>query len=425
MKKHHSDRHGRQCSFVLAALALTACASGPAIAQLEEADHQEPSRPTQSTEHNISPALYDLRGAWADAAILPLTLRHMDDIFLSRTVAHSGTPWEIPRNDHALNFTYEADGETYQAEEVLDRTYTNALLIIKDGRIVYETYRNGSDETDRFAGFSMTKSITSIMIGCAVEEGRLNINKPVDDYLPELKGGGYEGVTVKQILQMRSGADRNEDYSNLRNTDVIKPGSPTASMRDNIDRYADAALTVERSWEPGSHFNYLNLDTAVLGWVIERVTQRSIASYTTQCLWEPLGAEADGYFFMDGEPGVGREFNVAGYNATLRDWARIGLMMLNKGVAKNRVISEAWVAESTASVSTEQNDGWGYGYQWWTVEGSEAYSARGKYGQYVYVDPTTNTVIAKMSHIPVAANSSGVRQEMDAFFKAASAWTPE
>ena len=349
----------------------------------------------------------------------------MDDIFLTRNVPHSGTPWNIPRSNKPLKITYEYDGKTYTADQWLDRTYTNALLVIKDGHIVHETYRNGSDETDRFAGFSMTKSITSIMIGCAVDRGWLNISDRIDKYLPELKGGAYEGVSIKHVLQMRSGAYRVEDYSNLRDILQIKVGSPTASMRDNIARYTDAAKTVERKWEPGSHYHYLNLDTAVLGWLIERVSQRSIASFATECVWEPIGAEADAYFIMDGEPGVGREFNAAGFNATLRDWGRVGLMMLQRGAAKSRVIPDSWVAESTAPVPNGSDDGWGYAYQWWTVDNSSAYAARGRFGQQIFIDPDTNTVIVKMSYVPLQADQARVRTEALTFFQAVSNWKAE
>lgn len=318
-----------------------------------------------------------------------------------------------------------AEGKTYEAEDALNRTYTNALLIIKDGRIVYETYRNNATERDRFAGFSMTKSVTSLLVGCALAEGRIaSLDEPIDRYLPELSEGGYRGVTIRQLLQMRSGVTNLEDYSNLRSRTAMPAGTPAAAFIDNVMRYADAARTVDRARAPGSQFDYLNLDTAVLGWLIERVSGGyTIAAYTTKCLWEPLGAEADAYFTMDGEPGVGREFNAAGFNATLRDWARIGLMMLNGGMAKRRVVSEEWVRESTRPLPTDRPNGAGYGYQWWTVANSSAFSASGRFGQKVYIDPETRTVIAKMSYVPVAAFTVAGR-ESDAFFAAASKWSP-
>jgi CubicO group peptidase (beta-lactamase class C family) len=399
---------------------LAAAAAHPAVAQ-----SAPPPAPTQAREHAVPPALYALRGAWADRDIMTFTLRHMDEIFPTRTVPHAGRPWPLPRNDRPLDFTYEFGGKTYQAEEVLDRTYTNALLIIKDGRIVYESYRNNAKETDRFSGYSMTKSITSVLVGCALAEGRIkSLDDPIDKYLPELKSAGYRGVTIRQILQMRSGVTRSEDYSNLRDRTAMPAASPNSSMLDNVMRYADDAKVVPRVRPAGSQFEYLNLDTAVLGWLIERVSGGyNIAAYTTVCLWEPLGAEADGFYFMDGEPGVGREFNAAGFNATLRDWGRLGLMMLSGGQAKRRVVSQDWVRESTRALRTGRPDGSGYGYQWWTVGNSPAFAARGRFGQTVYVDPQTRTVIVKVSYVPVQA--FGVAgPEAEAFFAAASRWSP-
>ena len=253
---------------------------------------------------------------------------------------------------------------------------------------------------------------------------RSPFDEPIDRYLPELSKGGYTGVTVRQLLQMRSGVTNHEDYSNLRSRDAMPVATPASAMIDNVMRYVDAARTVERVREPGAEFSYLNLDTAVLGWLIERVSGGyNIAAYTTKCLWEPLGAEADAFYFMDGEPGVGREFNAAGFNATLRDWARIGLMMLNGGQAKRRVVSEEWVRESVRSLPTGRENGAGYGYQWCTVPDSRAFAASGRFGQKVYVDPETRTVIAKMSHVPVSAFAAS-SAESDAFFAAAARWTP-
>ncbi len=138
----------------------------------------------------------------------------MDRIFTTRTVARSGPVWRLPRADHALDFSYEFQGQRFTPEQFLERTYTNALLILKDGRIVSEIYRNNTDESTRFMAFSMTKSITSILIGRALEEKRIaSLDDAITKYLPELGGGGYNGgVTIRQVLQMRSGVDYEERY---------------------------------------------------------------------------------------------------------------------------------------------------------------------------------------------------------------------
>jgi hypothetical protein len=373
-----------------------------------------------AAESTVSPAIQGVRRVMLDKDVSTLTFRNMDQLFTTRTVPHAGQAWNLPRADRPLDFTYSFKGVSHTPEQFLDRTYTNALLIIKDGRIVSEIYRNNMTAGTRHIGWSMTKSITSILVGCALAEGRIkSLDDQVASYLPELRGGGYDGVTVRQVLQMRSGVDYEERY------DFANPGiaarNHDAALVRNVARFADAARTVRRAHKPGEVFQYKTLDTAVLGWLLERVSGGStLSAYAAQRLWEPLGAEADGYFIMDGPPGVGREFNGAGFNAVLRDYGRIGLMMLNGGRAGDRqIVSREWVAESTRPAAVEDANG-GYGYQWWTMPGSDAYAAVGLQGQFIYVDPATRTVIVKLSYFPPGEVEAD--EESRAFFAAASAW---
>nr|WP_183611883.1 serine hydrolase [Novosphingobium hassiacum] len=358
-----------------------------------------------------------------DADVNSFTFRNMDQLFTTRTVAHSGAVWTFPKVERPMDFTYSFGGKTWTAEQALERTYTNALLIMKDGRIVTEIYRNGSNERTRFMGWSMTKSITSTLVGAALEDGLIaSLDDPIVRYLPELKGGGYDGVTIRQILQMRSGVDYEERY------DFANPGIAASNhinaLVKNVARFADPARTIKRGSKPGEVFAYKTIDTAVLGWLIERVSGGTVAAYTARKLWEPLGTEADGFYVMDGQPGKGREFSGAGFNATLRDWARFGQMMLDDGVANGkRVVSAEWVKAAQAPVGAENGFLGGYGYQWWTMANSSAYSAIGLQGQYVYVDPTSRTVVVKLSYFP--PQEEAAEQETLAFLAAASAWKPQ
>jgi len=395
-------------------LAIIAPIAMPAAAQ--DAAQPEPVS-------TVPVAIQALRRAMLNADVNTLTFRSMDSIFTTRTVSHSGPAWSIPRADHALDFTYSFEGVAHRPDEYLDRTFTNALIVLKDGRIVSEIYRNNSNAQTRFMAWSMTKSITSILVGIALKEGRIkSIDERITAYLPELKGGGYDGVTIKQILQMRSGVDYEERYD-FENPGIAAKNHDAALVR-NVARFADVARTIKRVHAPGSTFQYKTIDTAVLGWLIERVSGGStVAAYTAQRLWEPLGAEADGFYIMDGAPGTGREFSGAGFNATARDFARIGLMMLNGGKANGRQIVPAeWVSESTLPTNGEEGERGGYAYQWWTAPGSDAYRAIGLQGQSIFVDPATRTVVVKLSYYPPAEErASG---EDAAFFAAASAWVP-
>jgi CubicO group peptidase (beta-lactamase class C family) len=368
----------------------------------------------------VQPAVQQLRRAMLDADVNSLTFHNMDQLFTTRVVGRSGPVWHLPRADRALDFTYSFKGRNFTPEQFLDRTYTNALLIMKDGRIVYENYRNNTNESTRFMAFSMTKSITSILVGVALEEQRIeSIDDPVTKYLPELASGGYNGVTIRQILQMRSGVDYEERY------DFGNPGvaarNHEQSLVMNVTRFADAARTIKQKKPPGGVWEYKTLDTAVLGWLLERVSGGStVAAYTAQRLWEPLGAEASGFYIMDGPPGAGREFSGAGFNATLRDLARIGQMVLNGGEANgHRIVSKQWLAESTRPTG---GPGPGYGYQWWMGQRPGSFEASGLQGQYIYIDPTSRTVAVKLSYFPPGDMTP--HEETEAFLAAASAWSP-
>ena len=384
---------------------------------------QELPVPLQAgAKSDVPVATQIMRWHMNDGDVNSFAFRNMDQLFTTRTVAHSGAPWRFPKVERPMDFTYSFGGTTYSAEQALERTYTNALLVLKDGRIVSEIYRNGSNEHTRFMGWSMTKSITSILVGAALEDGLISsIDDDITRYLPELKGGGYEGVTIRQILQMRSGVDYEESY------DFAKPGIAASNhinaLVKNVVRFADVARTIRRRSKPGEVFAYKTIDTAVLGWLIERVSRGSVAAYTARKLWEPLGAEADGFYIMDGQPGTGREFSGAGFNATLRDWGRFGQMMLDGGMANGKhVVSEQWVKAGQTPAGEREGPEGGYGYQWWTMAKSPAYSAIGLQGQYVYIDPASRTVVVKLSYFPPTGGQ--VMQETLAFLAAASAWQP-
>jgi CubicO group peptidase (beta-lactamase class C family) len=234
-----------------------------------------------------------------------------------------------------------------------------------------------------------------------------------------LRSGGYDGVTIRQILQMRSGVDYEERY------DFGHPGVAASNhehaLVENVARFADAARSIKRKNAPGSVWEYKTLDTAVLGWLIERVSGGStVAAYTAQRLWEPLGAEANGFYIMDGPPGAGREFSGAGFNATLRDFARIGQMVLNGGEANgHRIVSSQWLTESTRPTG---GPGPGYGYQWWMGQRPGSFQALGLQGQYIYIDPASRTVIVKLSYFPPGEMAAD--KETGAFLTAASQWSP-
>lgn len=368
-------------------------------------------------------AIQNARWKMLDADINTLTFRSMDTLFNHRKVSQSGRPSTFIRNDQPLNLRYNFEGKDYNSEEFLDRTYTNAMLVMKNGKIVYEIYRNNSNAQTRFMGWSTTKSLISLLVGSALEQGLFSsIDDDITDYLPELKTGAYNGVTIRQILQMRSGVDYEERY------DFNQPGiaarNHITSLVKNVSRFVDVAKDIKRLHSPGKVFQYKTIDTAVLGLMIERISHSSLAAFTTKNLWEPLGTEADGFFIMDGKPGIGREFSGAGFNAVLRDYARLGQMMINQGQANGKqIIPAAWIRDSIRPAGKEDQT-LDYGYQWWTLSGTTAYSAIGLQGQFIFIDPSTKTMVVKLSYFPPLDKDDAAERESLEFFQALSKWNP-
>jgi len=287
--------------------------------------------------------------------------------------------------------------------------------------VVTEIYRNLSNQQSHFVSWSMAKSITSLLVGIAVHEGAIeSLDDDIVRYLPELKSGAYNGVTVRQILQMKSGVDYEERYD-FENPGIAAKNHELALIT-NTARFADMAVGIGQASTPGSEFVYRTIDTAVLGWLLERATGMNASAYMASRIWEPLGAESNGFFIMDGPPGIGREFTGAGFNATLRDYARLGQMVLNGGSAHgHQIVPQAWLAESTVPADPETPQG-GYGYQWWTVPDSNAFYAVGLQGQFLYIDADTQTVVVKLSYFP--PGDEAAYGEALAFLAAAASWTP-
>ena len=358
-----------------------------------------------------SPAVIKMRQQWLNGDINSFTFRDNERLFETRRVQHQGAVWALP---HAAGFTMPAG---YQ--DFAEKTYTNALLVIRDGKIVFEDYRNRATPNTKFIAFSMSKSIVSMLVGIAVQQGLIrSIDDPVTTYVPELKSGGYDGVSIRYILQMRSGVDYEERYDFGANPSPAAVNHEAAIV-ENKRRFADSALTIGKKWAPGSHFNYATIDTAVLGWMLERATKQPLAQFMQANLWALLGAEADGYWLADGPAGIGRELAGMGFNATLRDFGRLGMLMLDHGRrGKQQIVPAAWLSQATKMTPTGAANRSGYGLQFWQLDNEPgAFTALGLAGQFIYVHPATRTVIVKLSYFP-PAEPPEVMPETLRYFKA-------
>lgn len=399
---------------LLGAIGSVCLVFGPPVAWAQDA--------TQVVVSPVSATVQQVRRTILNRDVNAFYFQHMDALFFTRPVTAGNLPWPLARRDARPEIAYSWQGQDHDLAAFMDRTYTNALVVLKDGQIVTEIYRNNSTEQTRFASWSMAKSFVSTLVGLAVAEGRISsIDDPVTRYLPELADSAFAGVTIRQVLTMSSGVDYEERYD-FENPGIAAWNHENALVQNRV-RFADAARTIGQAHPPGEVFAYKTIDTAVLGWLVERVTDRPIAQYMSQKLWEPLGAERDGFFIMDGPAGVGREFTGAGFAATARDYARFGQMVLDEGRANGRqIVPEAWLREATRPAMGEGAEG-GYGYQWWTVADSDAFYALGLQGQFIYIDPASRTVVVKLSYIPL--EEEAVYGEVLTGMAALARWSPQ
>jgi CubicO group peptidase (beta-lactamase class C family) len=393
-----------------AALAISAAMiQGSSIAQAGQAE----------TEGWRTPTMIDARAHMFHTELSFLTFQHLDKMFASRTVEASGEVWELPVELTEIEGEFDLEGEKVSFDEFLEGSRTSGLLVIRDGKIVAEHYRNNMDENTRHIAYSMSKSIVATLIGIALAEGKIaSIDDKVTDYLPEMEGSGYDDVTIRDVLRMRSGVAWEERYEFGSDTQLTQVHDNALVLYNY--RWCDyASDRSERAGEPGAEFNYATLDTSVLGCILEKAVGMTGSEYMSEKIWKPAGMQADGYWIMDGPEGEGREFYGAGFNATLRDFGRFGLMMLQNGEANGKQIVPAdWVAESTIADEgyepTEEGAPFGYQYQWWTLPGSDAYAALGLHDQFIYIDPPSNTVIVKLSH---SLHPLGLSADTIAFFE--------
>ncbi len=298
----------------------------------------------------------------------------------------------VPRGDAAVSPLPEGVAMSLpEAAEawIKDRAVTS-LLVLKSGQIVHESYHLGTGSADRRIGWSVSKSFLSALFGVILAEGAIaSLDDPVTKYAPALIGSAYDGVTIRNVLQMTSGVRFDEDYLDYH-SDINKMGRVLA-LGGSMDGFA-AGLR-DRFTAPDSDWKYVSIDTHVIGMVIRGATGRDVPGLLAEKIIAPLGLEAAPYFLTDGR---GVAFVLGGINMTARDYARFGLMIEQDGQWRGQEIVPAdWIADSTRASAPTAPGKIGYGYQWWIPVGAEAgeFMARGIYGQYLYIDQQRDVVI--------------------------------
>ncbi|HVP31186.1 MAG TPA: serine hydrolase [Myxococcota bacterium] len=353
--------------------------------------------------HHVPPLLALLRGD-----DLPDLFRHMGERFPSRPVRRGqGAGFAFGRAERPLDVRFEYGGQEETLDAFLGESSTTGLLVVQDDAIVVERYLRGADEHSLLTSFSVAKSFVSALIGAALAEGKLaSIDVPVSDVVPSLRGTAYDGVPVRHVLQMSSGVRFDEDYADPF-SDVDQMFVRSFVFGTPVD---DTPKRLVRAGPSGQRFDYISVDTLVLGAVLRAATGKSLAAYLEEKIWRPLAMESDATWVVDRPGAEGVEYAFCCLNATLRDYARFGRLFLRGGDWDGtRVLPETWVRESVVPgapylrKSGGYTPDWdiGYQYQWWVPNGPDGeFAAIGVYGQYIYVNPVHRVVIVKTSADP-------------------------
>ncbi|RZJ82633.1 MAG: class C beta-lactamase-related serine hydrolase [Chryseobacterium sp.] len=278
--------------------------------------------------------------------------------------------------------------KSHPFEQYLEDNKTVAFMIIQNDTIQYEKYWDKYDESSVVPAFSMSKSITSILIGCAIDDKLIqSVGEPVTNYIPELKKNGFEKVSIEHLLQMTSGLKFNEGYSN--------PFGDVATFYYGTN-LRKAINKMKLKSEPGKQFEYVSGNTQLLGLVLERALKdKTITAYLEEKIWKPLEMEYDASWSLDRKKD-GLEKTFCCINARARDYAKIGRLYLNKGKWNGKqIVSEEWVTQSTKIDTTNGSVGY-YQYQWWLPTQTGDFMAQGILGQYIYVHPDKNLIIVRL-----------------------------
>ena len=315
---------------------------------------------------------------------------------------------QSPLDLSSLRFRDHAD-KPISLPQFLDRSYTDGLLVLHKGAVISETYGNNMQADTPHLAQSISKSIVGALTGILHQQGLIDPQAPLVEYVPELKHCGYQKVTLSQALDMTSGVRFVEDYnhpeSDIRRIDIASGWRPSPDS-DSYPTIRDVILTLPQIRPHGERFEYRSIETDVVAWALERAANESLANLVSELIWQKIGAEHDAFFTVDRAMTALAD---GGFNATLRDYARFGLMMQNGGrTGSIQVVPEDWVEQSTRSNGSVYDAPYSdlcpsgsYRNFWWLNNIRQGdFMARGVFGQMIYVDFDSELTIVKLSTWP-------------------------
>ncbi|MFO1251789.1 MAG: serine hydrolase [Inhella sp.] len=338
------------------------------------------------------------------------TYRNVDRIAPTRRVRRGGAVRALPAHARSLGgLKFDFAGQPVALDDYLARNRVGGLLILKDGAVALERYGLGNTPASLWTSFSLTKSITATLVGAALREGHLaSLDEGVAQRLPALRGTAYAANTVRELLRMSSGVAWNEDYALGAESDIGRLVQAVQANRRGA--VLELLASRPRAAAPGTVFNYSTGESFVLGALVAAATGRTLSEYLSDRIWSRAGMEADAYWMLEAAEGL--EMGGDNLSATLRDYGRLGLFLLQEDGSR---LPPGWLRQAsqpegapTACGSLYPGYPLGYGYQWWSFpSGADAlpghdgaFAAMGIFGQFLYLNPRENLVAVVCSAWP-------------------------
>lgn len=363
------------------------------------------------------------RHSWLEQEFLVGSFSHYDSIFPSRPVAPATQAWEFKRAVAEPEIHYEFGGRRLSLAEYLGHFPVTGILLLQGDTILLERYQYGRTGSDRFMSASMAKSVVSLLAGCALADGSIrSLDDPAARYVPELAGTLYGETPLRALLQMSSGIEFDLKGSDLK-------GSRTEKLINGIftpkaDPVAVLANCQKQIAPAGTHFQYSSGDCETIGLVVRRATGKSLSAYLSEKIWIPIGTEAPASWWADTS---GQELPFSGFNAALRDYARLGRLLAHDGEWNGRqIISKSYLVDATTNRPEDRHllpgaatPYYGYGFQIWIFPGNRRmFVLRGSQSQYVFVDPASKLVLVQTAVRSEGSNSENGKSECMALWLA-------
>jgi CubicO group peptidase (beta-lactamase class C family) len=356
-----------------------------------------------------------------DGKMLPdvelATFEHSDALFPVNAVPRKGPVRPLPPAATKLkDLPFKSGTNAFDLFDYLAYNRVAALLVLKDGKVALEDYELGTGPETRWPSFSIAKSFSSTLVGAALQQGLISsLDDPLTRYVPQLKGGAYEGVSIRNILQMASGVKWDETYTDPKSDRRKLLELQLAQKPGAIVSYMNA---LPRAGAPGSLWNYSTGESFLVGALLEGATHKPLATYLSETLWSPLGMEQDATWWLESPGGMG--LAGSGLGATLRDYARFGLFVQQDGVLDGqRIVPEGWFREAGSAhvIGGKPVD---YGYLWWPIPAGDpihqgAFEAVGIFGQHLYINPSEKLVIVVLSARPKPDSSAHILDDASFF----------